>query len=700
MAFHLDADGRERDIFPLPYLEVDDTLHSSVCRSVTRRILRRRAIDHGVNKAIHSLNLLFCGGGNFQRSTVRDWKLLSQCQRDTIGRLFSVVKDAGAPPSHARGPEALSALRVASSTYTPVDAGVGIPVPMRLGSLSIPDGKVAGVELLGALPEPVRGLVADFENTMLADANTWTEISRFGSNLQPYSDPALKSRRQYLEFLRCLASAGILGHTSTCRGRVGAFAVSKKAKWVDGQKVDRQRLVLDCRQTNALFRPSPHTELGSLQALADLEIGDQPLFLAGADIRDCFYAVSMPSSLWDYFCFEQDVTVEEARSIWGEDILCKGPLSPCVTVLPMGFSWSFYLVQQIHEHSALQSLGCSREQVILDGYPSMCLEPNVILTMPYCDNIHCLGVEQQQVDQGCDEVCKGLSNLGFRIHEEQPSANVMETLGGVVDGDRGQVRTTSLRMWYLIEAFNYVQKIVVSVEDIQRLLGHAMVVSVLNRSGMSIFRRLYDCVSSNCKPRKLTALESMECEIFSGLVPLLFADLRRPWSTDVHITDASPSGFGICQRQLDESQVRAMGQWSERLRFKRLPPEDWQPRRRSMGVDPFLDISSVINSQMFGDEADDYISNHSFPEVPTKYLQPGDWKTVKMGRWKSRRDHITLKEGKALVTSVKRLSRAHRYRDHRHLVLVDSMALAFAVTKGRAHSFGLLRVCHVVFHYG
>jgi hypothetical protein len=94
----------------------------------------------------------------------------------------------------------------------------------------------------------------------------------------------------------------------------------------------------------------------------------------------------------------------------------------------------------------------------------------VILTMPYCDNIHCLGVEQQQVDQGCDEVCKGLSNLGFRIHEEQPSANVMETLGGVVDGDRGQVRTTSLRMWYLIEAFNYVQKIVVSVEDIQRLL--------------------------------------------------------------------------------------------------------------------------------------------------------------------------------------------------------------------------------------
>eukprot|EP00438_Fugacium_kawagutii_P033140 Skav227543 [mRNA] locus=scaffold2241:169914:174596:- [translate_table: standard] len=696
MAFHSSADERERDVFPLPYLRVDGGLQSAVCRTVQRRILRRHAVDRGVNKAIESLNLLYCGGENFKRSTVEDWSSLRLCQREVLSHLIAVVKDAGPPPAGACGPEALRALRVASNTYTSVEAGVGIPVSMRLDQLSLPDGKVAGVDLLEALPKPVMGLVADFESKMLVDADVWTETSRDVAGLKPYSDPLLKRRDSYLGFLRRLQQAGVLGYTSQCRSRVGAFAVSKKAKWVEGVKQERQRLVLDCRLTNALFRPSPHTELGSLQAMSELEIGDLPLYVAGADIKDCFYAVSMPSYLWDFFGLELDISLAEARSIWGDEINTQGTITPCITVLPMGFSWSFYLVQQIHEASALQSLGCDRSRVVLDGYPSLALKPGELLTMPYCDNVHCMGDHPDAVDEGWQYICSGLEQLGFSLHEEQNAGAVMETLGGVIDGERGQVRTTSKRMWYLIEAFEYIQHIVVSIDDVQRLLGHAMVVCTLNRNGMSIFRRLYDFVSSGSRPRRLTAAESMECKIFSGLVPFLFADLRRPWSEDVHVTDASPDGFGICHRQVDSETVQAVGRWNERLRFKRLPPEEWQPRRRAAGVDPFVDVSSVLNVFPPEDESSGYQPNDDFPEVPPFLLHPSTWRTVKMGKWKNRRQHITLKEGKALATCVRRLARASRNRQHRHLILVDSMALAFAITKGRAHSFGLLRVCQQV----
>ena len=84
-----------------------------------------------------------------------------------------------------------------------------------------------------------------FDNKMLQAADTWTEISRNTSKLKPYNASSLKGRDPYVDFLRELAGAGVLGVTNRCRGRVGAFAVSKKPKFLNGVKVERQRLVLD-----------------------------------------------------------------------------------------------------------------------------------------------------------------------------------------------------------------------------------------------------------------------------------------------------------------------------------------------------------------------------------------------------------------------------------------------------------------------
>ena len=93
------------------------------------------------------------------------------------------MQDLGSPPAGACGQGALKALRAAPSLYEDCAGGVGDVVPMSLPCLSLPNEVVAGVDLLGALEEPVKGLVSQFEDTMLQDADVWTSISSNTSDL-------------------------------------------------------------------------------------------------------------------------------------------------------------------------------------------------------------------------------------------------------------------------------------------------------------------------------------------------------------------------------------------------------------------------------------------------------------------------------------------------------------------------------------
>lgn len=172
-----------------------------------------------------------------------------------------------------------------------------------------------------------------------------------------------------------------------------------------------------------------------------------------------------------------------------------------------------------------------------------------------------------------------------------------------------------------------------------------------------------------------------------------FSDMRREWAGVATCTDASPSGYGVCEQKVSPEQARSLGRWQERWRFRRLPPSEWKPRERWTGRDPFSDPLTVTGGLAEVDDLDNYVSNGDFPEVPSEFMHPKSWSTVKMGRWANTSEHITLKEGRALVIATRRLSRARRHRGKRHVVIVDNMmALAFSVCKGRSNNFGMLRV--------
>ena len=266
-------------------------------------------------------------------------------------------------------------------------------------------------------------------------------------------------------------------------------------------------------------------------------------------------------------------------------------ISPCISVFPMGFSWSFYLVQALHVQGCIKSLNTTSASVVLDARPAPDLCRHDVVSMPYCDNTHALSLEGEKAEIGREKLENTLLDWGFEMHEQMSATTFFPTLGGIIDGDEGVVRPTSERMWNLHYAFNYAINHPISSDFARRLLGHAMVALVLNRAGISVFRSMYDFAGQDFVRKMLWRSAKRECKIFIGILPLLVGDMRKEWNEVVTCSDASPDGYGICETAMDCDQVQSIGKWHERWRYKRTPPEEWKPRDRALNFDPFLLMS-------------------------------------------------------------------------------------------------------------
>ena len=177
-----------------------------------------------------------------------------------------------------------------------------------------------------------------------------------------------------------LWEAGLLSFARRRRAEIQPFFVTTKG--------GKQRLVLDARRANQWFRRPPCPDMGAGEALQRLEpTPEQELFIGTADIRNCFYQCGVPPWLSEFFGFSA-FPVEQARNwgakldVWGQDLPATGAVFPVLRVLPMGWSWSFYIVQTMHEEFLVRA-GFSREQLLTTGWPAPPLRPRPI-ALPYC----------------------------------------------------------------------------------------------------------------------------------------------------------------------------------------------------------------------------------------------------------------------------------------------------------------------------
>lgn len=155
------------------------------------------------------------------------------------------------------------------------------------------------------------------------------------------------------------------------------------------------------------------------------------------------------------------------------------------------------------------------------------------------------------------------------------------------------------------------------------------------------------------------------------LLPLVFADLRRPTCPLVTATDACTSGWGVVEVTMSLDKVRAAASLDERWRYQRVPPSGWQWRDRAL--DAFSDPRSAA-AQHADIEGGEYLTVE-FDELHEPWFQH---------------------EARSMVCAARRLARNVSTHNSRLLLLGNNMGVVLAACKGRCSCFPLLRALQML----
>ena len=444
--------------------------------------------------------------------------------------------------------------------------------------VSLPDGQVRPVSILSIL----RSGTSEFLSLehILADDDVVQrrrdEALLIGSSVSRYTDVVLRdNKKEYVKFLRRLYDCGLLGFSKNTKSRISPFFV--------GKKKNRLRLVLDCREMNMLFRRPPRPDLGTGDCFAAVEPGPhKQLYMGQADIENCFYQCGVPADWSEYMAFD-DVDVLEilgwgaTKDVHGNPLPTDGVVAPVLLALPMGWSWSFWIVQKLREQLIAED-GFDASRCVVCSWPCPSLD-NACVAAPYCDNLTVIGGNEDEVNQHLKNLIRIFENKGFKLHDIEFASLRSQALGKIFDGGQLRVMPRLERVQLLQAAFRHVAGgAYVSGEQIEVLIGHYISEALIFRPALAVLRALYSFVTDSYHFKQPLWMSCRrEALIVVGILPLFIAPLGQPWCERVVVTDASPTGWGICQAVLPPEQVREIGKWNERWRFKRLDPSEWAP---------------------------------------------------------------------------------------------------------------------------
>ncbi|CAK0794405.1 unnamed protein product, partial [Prorocentrum cordatum] len=676
-----------RDLFPLPELEVEHLQDHSVSRSVQRRVLKRSAVDAEVNRTIEALDAL---DGHLTPSSSPP----SLCQREAIQFIRS-VHDAAEPPQGDFGSE--GAVRALLGTDSAHGGESTLVQSHDRNLLSIPHVGAEPVPVKEMLPPKVRCCL-EGQNNILLDDQEWGAVRERADPIKLYMDPKLRySKKTYFQFVRDCHSAGLIRWAPLVRGRVTVFCVAKKT--------GKQRLVVDCRATNRRFRRCPYLPMGTGSSWGEILLEDDAdLWVSLSDIKDYFYACGIDDDLSSYFCLD-DVPGWLVSELEGNDsrfsqFYGRDAVAPAFRVLPMGFSWSFYLAQIVHSSVVKGVLPDTAGLVLQDRQPGPTIGPRGLASLPYCDN-HATGAGSPELADGARiAVARQLTADGFAVHEEEDASLWAESLGFAIDGLTGEVGPTAKRATRLAAAGRWLaRRPRITGVMLERFLGHCTFQLMGERSLLSIFGSCYRFVRVHYKQKvRLWQSAARECEWLAALVRFARTNLRRPWSPTAHMFDSSETGLGIVQGVFDEKLIASTGQYNERWRSK-------QPHALARGVRAgalwhFRDVIENVETVLpvAPPPPRPWKRRRGFPEVPTKLLEKDSWHTILSKPW-FRDEHITLLEARTGRLVCKSLGRSVGNRNKKHLILGDSMGSILAFSKGRSGDYRMLGCCRSVAAY-
>lgn len=300
---------------------------------------------------------------------------------------------------------------------------------------------------------------------MLQDPIEAERIFDVEGAIKPYNGPGLfGSARRYHDFVRRLSKSGLLRFTRKPLEMIGIFFVWKKER-------KAQRMTLDCRRSNRMFRDAPHVNLLTSEGFAHFEVladwsGPSPswpaMFIGVADVRDAFHRLLMPPELSPRFCFEPvgvGALGFAPDLVEGSQARAGTSVYPCARALPMGFTWSLFFCQSLGLHMMGRATGLEGDEALSDFRGCGIFGGSVVSEPPrhyvYVDNIGVMGCRRKAVAAGLGHALEEFESRGLVMHESGVYGERCEVLGLEIDRVRHRSSVGLRRLWRLRRATDW-----------------------------------------------------------------------------------------------------------------------------------------------------------------------------------------------------------------------------------------------------
>ena len=110
---------------------------------------------------------------------------------------------------------------------------------------------------------------------------------------------------------------------------------------------------------------------------------------------------------------------------------------PCLTVLPMGWSWALHLCQMVLMHG-IKCADIPEDCIIGDKrLPVHVQDSEQIAVAGYVDNCGVFGSNKERVDQGLRKISETLRGWGLTVHEEEEASHTGDFVGLHFNGTTG-----------------------------------------------------------------------------------------------------------------------------------------------------------------------------------------------------------------------------------------------------------------------
>ena len=423
--------------------------------------------------------------------------------------------------------------------------------------------------------------------------------------------------------------------------------------------------------------------------MGGIEIGlDETLCIATADLKDAFYHLSLPAEIRDYFTLTAvraaDVGI---TSLNGRKLHKFARVTPRLAVVPMGWSWALFLCQSVHEALALKA-GLGEENRLRDRQPAPHTD---VFHTQYVDNMIIMGTDKAKVERSFKTATKVLRDSGLQVHEEEFSTDGAKILGWEFTKDGG-FKPGHHRVWKLRLAIRaLLDRGHCTAHLMEKVVGHCCFVALGRREIFSVLGDVYSFIHQNrTSTLDIPLWKSIrkELQIFDGLLPLVFRDLRAQWSPKVHAVDASEFGLGATAAEFEIGMVRHLGQYNERWRFR--DPLNKNPRQHILAEQyDGVGYEVLVDAGLEGNH--DTADSPVFQNVPFAAVDRV-WHTVGRFSWKERAS-LPVYEARSGLFAAKHILRSRGNFGKKHLVLSDSLTAVCAFSRGRSSNFNLRRVC-------